>query len=302
MTYEYEYDEEENKLVVDSSGSIYGSSIADYEQCMARTIDKLLEIRGVETIVFRDDREYEYPYEQTQLLVEIANAIEEIMKDRGLQKLESLEVPGCEQYFQEKYSEIQDLALNGLRKDPVGAYIQLRRQIRHLNIEMKNTDTQRSECYRTYLNEVLLPIKQVLENTELISQVKDELSGYHPGDREIYREIFQPSVRPNFMRTKYMSQSPEGGEIVDHYTRQGIDIEIYEIPDEVRPIYHVIPPEFKLDEDEYTILDVARRYMSEHQPEATEFSEERRAREVFSSIGRDLISDLAEERGVDFEP
>lgn len=299
MVCEYEYDDEENKLKVDCSGCIYGSSIADYKECMSRTIDKLLEVRGVETVVFSNDREYEYPYEQTKLLVEIADVIEAIMKGDGLRKLESMSVPGCDQYFQEKYSEIQDLAMNSLRKDPVGAYLQLKREIRHLNIKIKNATTGRVECYEAYLNEVLVPIKELIEDTELLSQVKGSLSGYHPGDREIYRDIFHPSVRPNFMRTKYMSQPPEGGEVVEHYTKDGINVEIYDIPNEVRPVYHVIPPEFKLGEDEYTILDVSRRYMSEHQPEATEFSEERRAREVFSSIGKDLITDLARERNVE---
>ncbi|MFP4116926.1 MAG: ATPase, T2SS/T4P/T4SS family [Candidatus Aenigmatarchaeota archaeon] len=301
MPCDYEYDEDEKRIEVNCSGCIYGSSVADYEECMANTIDKIMEVKGVKTVLFKNSREYEYPYEQTKLLVEIAEVLKDVMKELGLRKLERLEVPDCNQYFQEKYSELQGLAMDELRKDPVGAYIHLKRKIRHVRIQTKEGGPQK-ECKETYLNEVLLPIKERLEQTRMIKEVKGELSGYHPGQRDAYRELFYPSVRPNFMRTKYMKQTPEEGGMIDHYEVGSSDIEVYNLPDETRPLYHFSPPEFKLEEGEYSILDAAQRYLSEHRPETTEFAESERSREVFSSIGKDLIKDIAEREGTDLEP
>lgn len=294
MPCDYEYDEDEKKILVRCSECIYGSSIENSEECMANTIDMLLDATKAQSIVYRDKREYEYPNEQIKLLKEIGYVIEDIISDEGLGRIRELQSEGCERLLEDKYSEVQNFTLGKLRKDPIGAYIELRRKIRHIKLRIKKTSGQRSKCYEKYLEEILYNIMDMLSDTELISRVKNELSGYHLGDREIYRDIFQPIVRPNFMRTKYMSQPPEGGELIDNYTENGIDVQIYRLPDESRPVYQAIPPEFKLDEDEYSILDAARRYMSDHQPEATGFADDEKARDFFSSVGRDLIRDLAE--------
>lgn len=299
MVCDYEYKDDENKIVVDCSDCIHGSSVADYEQCMQRVIDMIMEAKAVESVIFRSEREYEYPYEQTKLLSEIAEKIKWILREGGLKKMESIDAPRCQKFFQEKYSEIQSLATDILRKDPIGGYLQLRRKIRHLRVQIE--DDGNDACKKIYLDKILIPMKEELEKTEMIDRVKDDLSGYHPGEREIYRNMFHPSVRPNFMRTKYMNQPPEGGEIIDHYGTKNIDVEIYNLPDEVVPVYHATPPEFKLDKDEYTILDAARRYISEHRPEASEFAEREKTRDVFSSISRDLITDLADKRNVQLD-
>src|SRR3990172_1073612 len=77
---DYEYDEERMRLRINCMGCLYGSSIEDYEQCMARTIDKILEVKKVASIVLAKNREYEYDYEQTKLLVEVASVLEEVIR------------------------------------------------------------------------------------------------------------------------------------------------------------------------------------------------------------------------------
>ncbi len=301
MPCEYEYDSDNRRIEVNCSGCIYGSSVADYEECMKNTIDKLMEVKGVESIVFKNSREYEYPYEQTRILAEIADVIEKITKDEGLGKLRELDTEGCGKYFRHKYPEVKDLALQKMRKDPVGAYIHLKRMIRHLKIQLKENSTRENRCKKAYLEEILVPIRKMIEDTKMIDGLKEELSGYHPGERGVYREIFYPSVRPNFMRTKYMRQTPEEGALIEQYSVGNSDVEIYDIPDETRPVYHFLPPEFKMEEDEYKILDSAQRYLSQHRPETTEFAKSGKTREVFASIGKDLIKDIAKNRRTDLK-
>ncbi|MDY6778272.1 MAG: type II/IV secretion system ATPase subunit, partial [Candidatus Nanohaloarchaea archaeon] len=66
--------------------------------------------------------------------------------------------------------------------------------------------------------------------------------------------------------------------------------------------YHMTPPEFDLNDQEYEILDIARRYMSEHKPQESEFAEPGRTREIFSNIGRDMIINIAQQRNVSMDP
>ena len=94
---DYEYDQDTGKLRVNCLGCLFGASIEDYDTCMARTIDKILEIKKVSSIVLAKEREYEYDQEQTSLLLEIAKIIEEIVRERVISPA-NLE-KGCERYF-----------------------------------------------------------------------------------------------------------------------------------------------------------------------------------------------------------
>jgi len=57
-------------------------SIEDSALCMARTIDKLTEIPSISRIIFNQRRNYSYNYEQTQMLVEIANIYNHLVKQK----------------------------------------------------------------------------------------------------------------------------------------------------------------------------------------------------------------------------
>jgi flagellar protein FlaI len=66
----------------------------------------------------------------------------------------------------------------------------------------------------------------------------------------------------------------------------------------VQYLYHVIPPEFKLDEDKYELLDMARKILSEHKPTKAEFVDPKSVRQVFYNIGKDLLEELADYRKI----
>ena len=54
-------------------------SIEDDENCMASTIDKLIQSPAVTRIVFHQRRTYLYDYQQTLMLKEIANVFNYLM-------------------------------------------------------------------------------------------------------------------------------------------------------------------------------------------------------------------------------
>ena len=75
-----------------------------------------------------------------------------------------------------------------------------------------------------------------------------------------------------------------------------VEVTIFKIPGNVKYRYHVVPPEFKLDEDQYELLDLARKILSEHKPKKSEFVDPENMRQVFTNVGRDLLEDLMEHK------
>jgi len=280
-------------------GSIFGFTLEDSDVVMARIIEKLIEEKKIVGIVLAETREYEYDSEQTQMLMEIANLITNVVKERKLLSIKSIAVEPCTKYLPTWYGWIRDLVTLQLRGDPIGSYLNLIREIRHLKTKMTSSDEYGS-CISYYLENALNPLQEMLEKCSLIQKAKPFLSGYHIGDRTLYRKFFKPTIRPNFMYTKFMAQPPPG-ETVAKYKVGDTDIEIFKVPGKVRYIYHAIPPEFRLDEEEYILLDAARRILEERRPRELEITEQEKMREIFHTLSLDLLRDLSEEMGKTFE-
>ncbi len=294
--FDYEFEEDTRTVRVNTLGSIYGASIEDYPEVMARVVDILQEVPNASSLILSESRDYEYSEDQVQLLKEIATAIQEI-SNKGLLST-NVRNDKCGQLYSEQLPEVQNTVLNNLKQDPVGAYVELKRKKRHLRQEKDKTYPQQSRCRKYFIQDVLNPVLNILESTQIIKKASDYITGHHIGDREVYREFFHPLVRPNFMLTKYMALPPERGEEIERYSRKEVEVSIYNVPEKTRPVYHVNPPEFNLPEEKYNLLDAARRFMASHEPESGEFAEPDRMREVFESIGRDMLRDIANQMNI----
>jgi len=288
-------------LKMNCLGSIFGFTVEDSDVVMARVIEKLVEERKVIGIVLAETREYEYDADQTRMLVEIANVINETIREKRILSIKNIIKEPCNQFLPQWYGWLRDLVTLQLRGDPIGAYLNLVREIRHLRTKAKSSPDFR-DCINYYIENALTPLQNMLDDCKLIQNAKPFLSGYHIGDRNLYRRFFKPTIRPNFMYTKFMAQPPPRGETIARYKIGDTDIEIFKVPEKVRYIYHVTPPEFKLNEEEYTLLDAARRILEERRPRELEITEQQRMRELFHTLSLDLLRDLSEQRGRTFHP
>jgi len=269
-------------------------SIEDSEACMGIVIDTILEVKNPERIILAETRENEYDYDQTKLLIEIANAYNKIVYEDKIVSVSNMGTKECEKMVPKRMADLQFLTLEVLRKDPIGAYVRLEKMIAYEKITMEKATPTLAKCNEFYIEHALIPIEKILSSCKLIQMSKPYLAKFRPGERRLYREFFHPLIKPNFMLTRYMMIPPKEGQRVDKYTvGRGIIVEIFKIPGKVRYVYHVTPPEFRLSEDKYTILDNARRYLAAHKPTETEFAEPEKAREVFFNIGKDLIKELS---------
>lgn len=289
MAFEYEYDQETQRMRINCLDSVYGTTIEDYEAVMAAVIDKLIETKRVVRLVLAERREYEYDFSEVKMLLEIATAFERIVKERII-SLRNIVLKDCEQEAQERFTVLQTI-LTLVKHDPIEAYKQLLREIRHAKVKAERSPDEERQCLVHYTESALLPLERILAQCELIQLAKDRLTEHK--NRSLYRKLFHPTVRPNFMYTRYVSLPPANAELIERYALGETMIEIYKTPSSIRRFYHVIPPEFRLAEDEYTLLDLARRYIGRHEPREIELADPERMRDNVYRIGIDLLSDLA---------
>jgi type IV secretory pathway ATPase VirB11/archaellum biosynthesis ATPase len=297
MAKDYIYDENKLSVKINCLGYLYGASVEDFEEAMARAIDTLLEVKKVRSIVLVKEREYEYDYDQTLMLLEVAQVIENILKEKIIENKKFL-AGHCKKFYKDWSHKLQYIIFDLMRKDPIGAYVEACREAREIGVKMrKSSFREYYDCFEHYYNSLEF-IKDEMEKSKLIRAVRTRLAGYHIGDRTLYRQIFMPTVRPNFMLTRYRILPPKKGVSVDRYTVGDSKVEIFKVPHTTEYIYHITPPEFKLSDDKYAVLDTSRKYMAAHRPRTAEFVKSRKIRDIFYNIGKDMIRETADKEGV----
>ncbi len=274
-------------------------SLEDDPNCMSLTITKLAEAGNATKLIFYQKRDYEYEFDQVQLLNEIAFLYNRLVKQKDLFSLDALSFGGAFKRDQEqRYADIQKIIFQLLPSDPLGCYAELKRMLRSERIKLEqytvDAEIQGQQRYVSLISYLL----SLLEKTRLITIAKPYLSGYEVGDRSVYKKIFRPVIKPDFMFTKLMATYPIGGEEIGSYTVKNTEITVFKLPDTIHTLYHMLPPEFKLSEEKYEVLDAARKIMAEHKPTAEEFTQPERMRQVFFNVGKDLIEELAKYRNL----
>lgn len=290
--YELNREGEEVILRINCESCNFYPSVEDVPNAMALAVDALTEAGAATKIVFLQKREYEYDYNQVQLLSEIAGLYKQLVKQKVFAGL--LGEERCRRYTDQKYIHLQELLYRTLKTDPIGTYVELTRISREERqaIEQKLVPQEGLVCLNLYFT-VLQKILNMFEQTKIIKLAKPYIAGFKPGQREIYRAIFTPVIRPDFMYTKLLTTYPSEGEEIDNYQINGTEVTIFSVPYTIQYLYHMVPPEFRLPEEKYALLDAARKILIQHEPTKQEFVEPERIRQVFANIGADLLEELA---------
>ncbi|MBI4140080.1 type II/IV secretion system ATPase subunit [Candidatus Woesearchaeota archaeon] len=270
-------------------------SLEDDPQVFSMIMKVLLEVGPVSRLILVQKRDYEYTYEQTQLLVQLARKVKDIMGMRiGSGLISSQEAM---RYLSQRYSMLQNIIQQGLKSDPIGAFLDLQSLIESDESFLSSGIVQGKHYVERFLDTLKLLQHELLQ-LQLIQQSLPHLKGLMVGDRSIYRRLFSPIIRPDFMFTKLMASYPVEGEELETYTFNGNEVTIFKSPSSVQYLYHVIPPEFTLTEDRYELLDSARKILAEHQPKKSEFVDPKRIRDVFWNVSMDLLDELASYKGI----
>src|SRR3989344_1085554 len=169
--YEIIKEGKEEAIYFNYSGYPYSPSIEDSEFCMSKVIDALAQNPSVTRIVFNQMKNYEYPYDQTQMLIEVATIYNYFVKQKKIITLSDLGMD-VRTYLPNAYADLQYIILNLLRTDPIGAYIELTRLIREEIIKLKKTTDAKAIRYIEFYIKTLTTIRNFLDKTRLVSLIK----------------------------------------------------------------------------------------------------------------------------------
>jgi len=290
---ELERKQGEEILYVNFMGAPFVPSIADNPSIMARVVDLLGENPGVAKIVFVQQRNYHYPFEQVQMLGEISRILNYMIKQENALSPGKLSMYGN---VSELYGEM-NYFLTLLREDPLACYLRLEKKTREIRQGILLGKSQ-GQAYLRILENFL----KLLEESRLVKGHAEKSREYGLGNREIYRVIFRPDVLPNFTFTRLMAQMPGDSELVDQYEVKGefesSYVTVLKRKDDTKYFYHIMPPEYSLNEEQHMLLQMARNVLIEHRPKAEEFTDPEKTRMVFLNVSRDLLSELAGNRKI----
>ena len=291
-SYEVRREGEEITLHMDFESCTFFPSIEDSARTMAMVIDALAQVGTVTGIVILQKRDYEYDYTQAQMLLEIARLYKRFVDEKLRSAL--LSDPKGRRFVESRYAELQDIIHRLMKSDPVSAYVEIRRLVRAetLALDGGGFPKDATPAIRKFIT-FATSLADELDKTQIISVAKQYLPGFKIGDRSIYRRFFSPTIRPDFMFTKLMAQYPTEGEELDSYEIGDTEVNMFTIPGSVQYLYHTLPLEFKLAEEQYELLDAARKILAEHKPKRSEFVDPERMRQVFANVGADLLDELA---------
>jgi len=300
--YSYEVQREggEDVLYVNYLGAPFVPSIAEYSEVMERIVDYLIKNPNVSRIVLVQQKNYNYDFNETTLLLEVAQLYVYFLKQEKILSRDKL-VFSCPQFFSKRYNDLFSF-LFLLKRDPVGAFSDLRRILIESKAMLDSMDTTCKQDQTSYIY-FLEKIYSFLKNSKIIQSVLPFFEEYKFGSREIYYKIFKSDTIPNFTFTRLVSDLPDDAEIIDQYkiAQESYDesvVTILKKKNEAKFFYHLVPPENSLKEDYNILLNLARRVLIEHQPKAEEFTDTGRTRQVFFNVSKDLLQDLANSQGI----
>src|SRR3989338_6209088 len=113
LDYELVKEGEDRTLRFDCEECSFLPSVEDSEACMVAAINALIENPSATRIVFSQKRDYEYDYEQTSMLLEIARVHSELSRQRFFFIDDSKSAV---------FVQLKNITYHKLKSDPVAAY------------------------------------------------------------------------------------------------------------------------------------------------------------------------------------
>lgn len=286
----------EDVMYINFLGASFVPSLADDERVMTQVIDALSDNPNVSRIVFVQQRNFNYPFEQVSLLSEVARVYNFLTKQESILSIDKLSLVGN---VGEVHADLTEL-LNLLKKDPFGCYFELKRRVQGFREQLDSGRAINKSSVISYLR-ILERFLTLLEGTKLIKTLIGKFE-YRAKSREAYKNIFRADILPNFTFTRLVSQLPKNADLVDQYEiktdAENVTITILKNKDNPQYIYHVVPPEYTLSEEHHMLINLARNVLTEHRPKADEFTDPEKTRQVFLNVSRDLLSELAKSKGI----
>ncbi|MEK6893904.1 MAG: hypothetical protein AABX10_00410, partial [Nanoarchaeota archaeon] len=263
--------EGETILYINYLGAPIIPSISDSAEVMGRVVDALIDNPEVSRVILVQQRNYNYPFEQISMLLEIAQLYTYLLRQERILSPEKLSLFSGLDFVPAELSYLVSL----LRQDPASCYLEISKRIAVYKKNPQNTHVN------SYVS-MLVRFRELLIKTKLISSSVEVIDTYAVGDRKIYYSIFRPDILPNFTFTRLVSQIPENAELIDQYqVKSGFEdvpVIILKVDGDSKYIYHIMPPEYSLSEEHHYLLNLGKNVLLEYQPKSEEFVDSEKVR------------------------
>lgn len=285
-------------LYVNYLGANFVPSVAENAEVMNQVVDLLIETPGISRVVLVQQRNYSYNAQETFMLQELANLYTFLTKQEKVLSPSKLSILNTE-FLGQRYNDVGYLVMM-LKRDPVTCLVELERFITQEKNKLAMVSDSMKIDQLSYVR-LLEKFHKLLKDTELIKKVENYLADYDY-NRDIYFHFFRPEIIPNFTFTRLVASLPDDAEILDQYII-GDDydkstVTILKRERDAKPMYHLMPPEYGLEEDMQDLINLARNVLIEHQPKAEEFTDPEKTRQVFFNVSRDLLRELSESKNL----
>ncbi len=298
-SYEVQRESGHNVMYVNFLGAFFVPSISDFPEVMSLAVDYLSKNSNVSRIVFVQQRNYSYDLKQVVFLKELSDFSIHLLNQEKI--LSPFKLGGLEESEISRRFEFLNYILSLIRSDPFAAYIELDSEILNQKNLIGQIDKESNYKEIIYLKN-LEKIQRLFKNLKLINLFLNYKQDYNLGERKLYKKFFRPDIIPNFAFTRLVSSLPENSEILDQY-EIGDEFEksivtIFKKSGESQNIYHLMPPEYSLEEDHHLLLNLARNVLIDHQPKSEEFTDPERIRQIFFNVSKDLLKELANTKNI----
>jgi type IV secretory pathway ATPase VirB11/archaellum biosynthesis ATPase len=300
VPYEIKREGAEDVLYINYLKFPFSPSIADSPEVMEKVVDLLSENPNVSRIVLSQQKNYNYDFEETSYLLEVASIYVSLLKQEKILTREKL-ILNQEKFFSARYNQLFSF-LYLLKRDPVFAFFELKKYLIEAKVFLEKISISEKRDQINYIS-LLEKVFELLGSTRLFKKLAIYLNDYKKGNREIYSKVFSPDIIPNFTFTRLVSSVPVDAEIINQYEIFSEEYDVSNVfilrkKNESKFFYYVSPPESSLGEEENLLLNLARGVLIEHQPKAEEFTDSDRTRQVFFNIAKDLLRDLSESKNI----
>jgi len=283
--------EGETILYINYLGASIVPSVADSAEVMGRVIDALIDNPEVSRVILVQQRNYNYPFEQVSMLLEIAQLYTYLLKQERILAPDKLGLFSGLEFVPQELSYFLSL----LRQDPGSCYLEV---LKKILLYKRNSEDHHLMAYVGLLER----LRELLVKTKFISSLIDVIDTYAIGDRKMYYSIFRPDILPNFTFTRLVAQIPENAELIDQYeihsSFEDVNVMILKVESDSKYLYHIMPPEYSLSEEHHYLLNLGKNVLLEYQPKSEEFVDSEKVRALFFNIARDLLSELSQNKRI----
>lgn len=287
-------------LLFDCRDCIYSTSLADDKSCRYHVLKVLEEVQA-DLIVLAEVYERVYDEEQAAMLSEVSAlaqkfAVEGIASYRNLGDVSRKE---DEENFANRYREIVQITHELISYDPILSYINCLQEIKREQQRFIGGTEEYKKGSEVYLK-TLQYVREEFEKTELITRAKEFILKLKevPDSKEIYKAFFEAEIKPSFIGARLLFTEAEELELLDEYTVEKSNVQIFRHPNQTQNLYFVAPPEYSLSPEKYFVLTKAKEIVAGYKPGKASLSTVARTREYFERIYQTTILDIAEKNNI----